>query len=285
MSATPVVPGPLRYHTVRLFLKVLVSAYVRTSVHGVERLPSGGPYIICFNHPSWLDPVVLAAHWPDRDRQLHIFGPREQDMNSGARNHVITWTRRGVPFMPAAADVIDTTRRAVSVLQTGACLAIAGEGRLSDHEGQILPLETGLAHFSRMSKAPIVPTAVIGTRWVHFGSRVESRIGEPVHPDDFARGKAGAREMTDVVEERLQALLVGVEDRDPPGWFGRTLSEAFNDRPWLLEGAEKEPAVSPGAAAATAADPAAAPPTPAPPALAPTDTTALPSVLAEADRP
>jgi len=276
MKATPVVPGPLRYHTVRLFLKVLVSAYVRTSIHGVERLPSSGPYIICFNHPSWLDPVVLAAQWPDRDRRLFIFGPREQDMSSGVRNHVITWTRRGVPFKPAAADVIDVTRRAVAVLKTGGCLAIAGEGRLSDHEGQILPLETGLAHFSRMSKAPIVPTAVIGTRWVHFGSRVDVRIGEPVHPDDFARDKAGAREMTDVVQERLEALLLGVEDREPPGWVGRTLSEAFNDRPWLLEVVEADAAVAPVDAAVAPVDAAVAP-SAHDKAAAPVDTAAAPS--------
>ena len=58
-------------------------------------------------------------------------------------------------------------------------------------------------------------------------------MGEAVHPGDFGGGRTGAREMTDVVEARLQALLEGVEDRDPPGWFGRTISEAFNDRPWL----------------------------------------------------
>ena len=79
---------------------------------------------------------------------------------------------------------MSSTRRAVPSRSCGpvACLAIAGEGRLSDHEGQILPLETGLAHFARMAQAPIVPTAIIGTRWVHFGSRVDIRIGEPVHP-------------------------------------------------------------------------------------------------------
>jgi hypothetical protein len=44
--------------------------------------------------------------------------------------------------------------------------------------------------------------------------------------------------MTDLVEERLQSMLEGVEDRDPPGWLGRTISEAFNDRPWLVESGE-----------------------------------------------
>ena len=229
-------PGPLRYHAVRIFLKVIAAAYVRPAVSGVERLPSVGPYIICFNHPSWLDPVFLAAHWPDHDRRLFIFGPREQDMSTGARNRLITWTRRGVPFKPRAQDVADVTRRAVAVLKTGACLAIAGEGRLSDHEGTILPLETGLAHFARLARAPIVPTSIVGSRWVHLRSRVTITIGQPVDADDFPRGKEGARQMTDVVQGRLEALLRGVEDSEPPGWFGRTLSEAFNDRPWLDTG-------------------------------------------------
>lgn len=225
--------SPFRYQLVRLTLKAAMGVYVRSSVSGRERLPAAGPYIICFNHPSWLDPIVLAAQWPDTQRRLFIFGPREQDMSTGIRNRVITWTGRGVPFKPKAQDVMDATRRAVAVLRSGACLAIAGEGRLSDYEGQVRPLETGLAHFSRLAHAPIVPAAIVGTRWVHFGSAVEIRIGTPVDAADFPATKAGAAEMTARVQERLQALLEGVPERQPPGWFGRTLSEAFNDRPWL----------------------------------------------------
>ncbi len=235
MTTSQLAPGRLRYHLVRLVLKAVCSAYVRTDVIGAERIPERGSYIICFNHPSWLDPIFFAAFWPDRERDLYIFGPREQDMSTGVRNRVITWTRRGVPFQPGAHDVIDTTRRTVAVLRTDACLAIAGEGRLSDHEGEILPLETGLAHFARLARVPILPVAIVGTRWISFGSQVTLRVGEPVHPDAYGGGKAGARAMTDEVETRLQALLVGVEDRDPPGWLGRTISEAFNDRPWLDE--------------------------------------------------
>ena len=226
-------PSPFRYHLVRLVLKGIMRAYVRSSTSGRERLPASGPYIICFNHPSWLDPIVLAATWPDPERRLFIFGPREQDMSTGARNRIITWTGRAVPFQPRGQDVRDATRRAVAVLKSGGCLAIAGEGRLSDHESRILPLETGLAHFARMARAPIVPAAIVGSRWVHFGSSVEIRIGTPVDATDFGAGKPGAAEMTAVVQEQLQGLLEGVVERDPPGWFGRTFSEAFNDRPWL----------------------------------------------------
>jgi 1-acyl-sn-glycerol-3-phosphate acyltransferase len=232
-------PGRLRYQAVRLALKAVTSAYVRTSVSGAEHIPPAGPYIICFNHPSWLDPVFIAAYWPDRERLLYVFGPRERDMRVGVRNRLITWTRRGVPFKPGAQDVIDVTRRAVAVLGTGACLAIAGEGRLSDREGAILPLETGLAHFARLAGAPIVPTAIVGTRWISFGSRVSIRIGRPVHPAGFAAGKLGARAMTAAVETEFTGLLAGVEEREPPGWLGRTISEAFNERPWLNEPADE----------------------------------------------
>ena len=123
MTTPQLAPGRLRYHLVRLVLKAVCSAYVRTGVIGAEHIPAQGSYIICFNHPSWLDPIFFAAFWPDRDRDLYIFGPREQDMSTGVRNRAITWTRRGVPVQPGAHDVIDTTRRAVSVLRSDACLA------------------------------------------------------------------------------------------------------------------------------------------------------------------
>jgi 1-acyl-sn-glycerol-3-phosphate acyltransferase len=239
-------PGPLRYHLVRLVLKAVTAAYVRTRVVGAERIPPLGPYIICFNHPSWLDPIFFAAYWPDRQRIQYVFGPREQDMSIGLRNRLISWTRRDVPFKPGGQDAIDATRRAVAVLRTGACLAIAGEGRLTDREGEVLPLQAGLAHFARLAGAPIVPAAIVGSRWISFGSRVEIRIGRPCHPADFGPGKAGLRALTDAVRVELTERLADVEEREPPGWLGRTISDAFNERPWL-DGAD-------GAAGDEAAD-------------------------------
>lgn len=226
-------PGPIVYHAVRVGLRLVCGAYTRLRVEGAHRLPPTGPYIICFNHPSWLDPIVLAAAWPDDQRRLFIFGPRERDMTAGWRNRLITWTGRGVPFKPRGEDITDATRRAVGVLRGGDCLAIAGEGRLSDREGELLPLETGLAHFAQMGRAAMVPTAVIGTRWVHFGKRIRIVIGEPVAHDAYARGHDGARAMTAEVEGRLRALIAGASDGPRPGRFGAWLSDAFNDRPWL----------------------------------------------------
>src|ERR687895_255184 len=168
-GGVPSPPGRLKYDFVWLGLRILMSCYVRVRVVGGDRLPDSG-YLVCFNHPSWLDPLVLAGFWPDR-RPLFIFGPRERDMAVGRGNRLIVWSGRGVPFKPGGVDLLDTSRRAVGVLAAGGVLAVAGEGRLSDGEGEALPLQEGVAYFAIHAGAPIVPAGIVGTRWVHFGKR------------------------------------------------------------------------------------------------------------------
>jgi 1-acyl-sn-glycerol-3-phosphate acyltransferase len=211
-------------------LKVVVSCYARVRVEHPERIPEAGPYLLCFNHPSWLDPIVLAAAWPDPRRRLFIFGPRERDMSVGWRNAVITWTGRGVPFKPDGADVLDAARRAVAVLRAGDVLAVAGEGRLSLHEGVPEPLEPGVGHFAIRARAPVLPVAIIGTRWVYFGTRIRLRVGHAVEPESFGPGRKGAAALSESAHRELVRLLEGVTDAPPPGRFGSWLSELYNER-------------------------------------------------------
>ena len=95
-----------------------------------------------------------------------------------------------VPFRPSKTDLLDTTRRATSVLKAGYVLALAGEGRLSDREGAIVPLEDGAAFFALRAGVPIVPMAIIGARWLRFGKTVTMRVGPVV---DCAGGAPIAR--------------------------------------------------------------------------------------------
>ncbi|MFO1540320.1 MAG: lysophospholipid acyltransferase family protein [Chloroflexota bacterium] len=234
-------PSPFRYHLVRLVLAAIAGAYVRIRVEGAERLPASGGYIACFNHPSWLDPIVLAAAWPDRRRRLFVFGPREEDMSTGARNRIITWTGRGIPFRPHGADARDAARRSVAVLRAGQGLAIAGEGRLSDAEGVVRPLETGVGHIAQLAGVPVVPVGIVGTRWVRFGKRIRVVIGDPVGTGARGGGRDGARALTEDAHAAIAALIAGATDGPRPGGVGAWRSEAFNDRPWL-DAAPADPA-------------------------------------------
>ena len=95
-----------------------------------------------------------------------------------------------------------------------------------------MPLETGVAHFAMLAKVPVVPLAIIGTRWVHFGSTIRLTFGPPVDYRGHGSGREGARVMTAELQTALQSLLVGVTDQPRPGRFGAFLSELFNDRSW-----------------------------------------------------
>jgi 1-acyl-sn-glycerol-3-phosphate acyltransferase len=230
---TPQAPGRLRRAFLRYAIRFLVGCYIRVRHEGFETLPDP-PYLLIFSHPSWVDPFLLASHWP-RAHPLFIFGPKEEDMNVGWRNALIRWSHMAVPFRPSKTDLIDTTRRATAVLKQGYVLAIAGEGRLSDREGAIVPLEDGAAFLALRAQVPLVPMATIGTRWVHFGKTVTMRVGPRVELGGRRPDRAGVAELTAELQSAMESLLVGVSDPAPPGPVGRFISDVFNDRPWLNE--------------------------------------------------
>jgi 1-acyl-sn-glycerol-3-phosphate acyltransferase len=235
----PQTPGRLKYAFIRYALRLLVLSYLRVRVEGSERLPPPevGPYLINFSHPNWADPVVLVGFWPDR-RKIMIFGPKEEDMHVGGRNRVIRWARMGVPFKPSKKGLLETTRRAMSVLERGYILAVAGEGRLSDEEGAIVPLEDGPAFLALRAQVPIVPVAVIGTRWLRFGKRVTLRIGDSLPTAGRRADRQTVAALTRDLTRAMEELLEGVVGEPPPGPFGRWLTDIFNVRPWLDDGEE-----------------------------------------------
>jgi 1-acyl-sn-glycerol-3-phosphate acyltransferase len=229
----PQPPGLLKRSFLRIGIGFFVGTYLRVRHEGFETLPDP-PYLLSFSHPSWVDPFLLASHWP-REHVLFIFGPKEEDMSTGFKNALIRWSHMAVPFRPSKTDLIDTTRRATSVLRAGYVLAVAGEGRLSDREGQIVPLQEGPAFFALRAGVPIVPMVIIGGRWLRFGKTLTMRVGPVVELDGRRADREGVESMTAAVQQAMEELLVGVEEDEPPGRFGRWLTDVLAERPWLLE--------------------------------------------------
>jgi 1-acyl-sn-glycerol-3-phosphate acyltransferase len=229
-------PGPavsplrrtIRYWSSRIAVAVLARAYLRVSLEGRDRLPPG-PAIYCFNHLSWIDPFVLMTVLPFRPR-LWFFGPKEEDMGTGGRNRLMAWTGTAIPYKPGKNDLLDATRRVGAVLDSGAVVAIAGEGRIHVRESELLPLSEGAAYFALRSGVPLVPVAVNGTSWLRFGRRVRVRVGEPI-----AIAGRPTREAIVEATAQLTAALTGLIADAPelvePGRVGRWVTESFNDWP------------------------------------------------------
>jgi 1-acyl-sn-glycerol-3-phosphate acyltransferase len=218
----------LRYWIARIAVSIIVRAYVRLRFEGRERLPAG-PAIYCFNHLGWVDPFILMAVLPMRPR-LYFFGPKEEDMRVGARNRLMAWTGTTIPFRPEKDNLLGVTRRVQAILASGAVMGIAGEGRIHASESELWPIDEGTAFFALRAATPVIPIAVNGTSWLHFGARVRIQVGEPIVPSGRA-DRAGVDALTAQIWSALYAMVRDAPDIPEPGRFGRWLTDRFNDWP------------------------------------------------------
>ena len=235
----------VRYYASRLAVALLMRLLFRLRVEGRENLPAG-PALLCFNHLSWMDPLLLLATLPLRPR-LYLFGPKEDDLRVGPRNRLMYWTGAAVPFKPAKTDLLETTRRVQAVFDAGGVLAIPGEGRIHVGERALLQLQAGAAYFALRAGVPMVPVALSGLSWLGFRRRLRVRVGPPIEVAGRPTSEAIAS-LTRRTEAALLALVADAPDLARPGRFGLWLTDRFNDWP---EGSRAE------AEAAAAAQPVA----------------------------
>lgn len=210
-----------------LVVSIIARSLVRLRLEGREHLPDG-PAMYCFNHMGWADPGVMYATFPRRIR-LFFYGPKEETLSRGVRNRIIWWSGIAVPFKPGKDDLLTSVKKAQAIFAAGASLAIAGEGAIHVHEGDLLPLHEGAAYLAMRGGVPIVPVALTGTSWLGFRRLVRVRIGEPIPT-------AGIRPTHEAVEaftwrtwHALRSMVADDHDLPVPGVFGRWLSDLFND--------------------------------------------------------
>jgi 1-acyl-sn-glycerol-3-phosphate acyltransferase len=207
---------------------LLIRAYLRPRLIDRWNLPAG-PAIYCFNHLNWSDPFILMGTLPMRPR-LTFFGPKEEDMTVGGRNRLMSWTGATIPYRPGKNDLLEATRRVVDALRAGGVVAIAGEGRIQPVESAIGPLSEGPAYFALRAGVPMVPITISGTSWLCLGRRIRVRIGEPLAVSGRPSRQA-VDELTARCQRALEAMVADEPEHNPPGPFGRRVTELFNEWP------------------------------------------------------
>jgi 1-acyl-sn-glycerol-3-phosphate acyltransferase len=210
-------------------------------------LPAG-PFVLCFSHQNWADPLYVLGTMPGRPR-IFFFGPEQEEMRRGVRNRLMRWAGLAVPFRPGNRGLVAATARARASIRDGAIVAIAGEGRIHAGEGMILPLRAGPAYLALRAGVPVVPMAVNGTSWLSFRRVVRVRIGLPIATAPQTPSRPTSEEVDRVtaqIQSALQALVADFLDQPRPGRIGRWLTELFNkwpdgSRPPASPGASRSP--------------------------------------------
>ena len=168
---------------------------LRLRVHGLENVPRNGSFVLCSNHISWLDPLMLGAAVP---RQLFYMTKAEAFASPAAA--VILRTVGAFPVRRHTADR-KALRRAMDLLHTGRIVAVFPEGTRS-RDGRLGHAEPGAALLAAWSGAEIIPVAISGQ---YRPGRISLRFG----PAFRLKMPAGRRPSREDLDQMAQEQIMG----------------------------------------------------------------------------
>ncbi len=206
----------MTYRFLRLLTMVLLKAWCRMSVRGVENIPTTGPVIVASNHLSFLDSVVIPLGVPRRVRFLAKSDYFTGKGLGGAWNRFVFTAVGAVPVPRGShADAQAALHLATDVLHAGDAFGIYPEGTRS-RDGRLYRGRTGVAWLALQTGAPIVPVAVHGTDRVQPVDakfprpyKITVEFGPPIGVDAVAGiSSAGQkrRRLTDLVMDEVARL-------------------------------------------------------------------------------
>ena len=178
-----------------------------TTVEGQENLPSGG-VLLCANHSSNWDPLILATRLPVNYR-LHIMAKEEL-----FKNPVLGWIIRKLGAFPVSRgnNDIQSVKTAIQSIKSGDNLLIFPEGTVIRNgigyaDGLPAHAKGGVAMIGVRTGATIIPVFMDGEKKLFHRTRII--FGKPYTP--VYTGRHGtAEEMQKIADDILaEAYALG----------------------------------------------------------------------------
>jgi long-chain acyl-CoA synthetase len=180
-------------------------------VKGLENLPEKGPYLLCSNHQSYIDPVVMGSVLPWRlFRNTFALGTSDI-FGQGLMRRLARWIR--VVVLDPDANLIPAMRAGAFGLRQGSVLVLYPEGERSD-TGKPRVFRKGAAILSIHEQAPIVPVAIEGFydawprhhKWPKLAN-LRLVFGKPIVPPPVSEASEAAYEkLTAELKERVVGM-------------------------------------------------------------------------------
>lgn len=196
---------------IRVAWATVLTIYNRLQVSGREHIPNGA-VIIAPNHNSHLDPPVVAAA---AYRRTIAYLGKDRLFRVPIFNTFI-WRLGCIPVHQNGPDHL-AVKLSVEMLHRGFALGLFPEGHRSS-DGELHPLLKGVALISKLSGAPVVPTAIWGTHralppgsFFYLPAKIRIVFGQPVSFEKFANEFVGKGDLleafTRLIESNILHLL------------------------------------------------------------------------------
>ena len=190
------------YKFFKILCRIWYGTILRTRVIGAQNIPASGAFILAANHVSNWDPPFLGTFI---SREVFYMGKEEL-----FRNPIMAWICRHLHVFPVKRGAADKTaiKTAVKVLRDGNCLGIFPEGTRSK-TGKLGRAESGVSLIAAMTKAPIIPAAIVGTEKI-FGEKIFPRLsvvyGQPMKFSGSTKDKAALDEFAQEIMTEIAKL-------------------------------------------------------------------------------
>ncbi|HEV2021787.1 MAG TPA: AMP-binding protein [Terriglobales bacterium] len=207
-------PHPLRSRTWFLIGRV-VDLFARDRfqfrITGMEKLPPHGPFILCPNHQSYLDPILLASALPYSLFKDHFSVGTSEIFGQGIMN----WIARSLKIVVVDPDsnLVPAMRAGAYGLRRGKMLLLFPEGERTI-DGPPKVFKKGAAILSIHMKVPIYPVALDGffdawPRGRPFQGFLPLRmaIGDPIYPSPLGNDPEATY---DALTHELKAQLMAM---------------------------------------------------------------------------
>jgi 1-acyl-sn-glycerol-3-phosphate acyltransferase len=198
--------------------------------HGIENIPAAGAVIIAGNHPSYLDPLLVAL-------------PIKRALRFMAWDALFKVPVLGQIIRAVGAFPVDIRkgkgesafREALKVLNNGDALGIFPEGQRSE-QAAMGELRTGVARLAIETGAPIVPVTIGGAsrawpkwRLLPRSAKIVVRYHEPIRLDEAER--ASHREDRDFHQQVMQRVAASINRSLKPAIRGAETIEKWYTQP------------------------------------------------------
>ncbi|MBV1818470.1 1-acyl-sn-glycerol-3-phosphate acyltransferase [Anaerosalibacter bizertensis] len=188
---------PFFYRLCYFIGNVVFRIIFRFKVTGKHNIPKEGKVILCSNHISDLDPLILGLAIP---RNIRFMAKKELFENKflgGLVNALGAF-----PVDREAAD-LSAIRNSLNVLKNDEVLGIFPEGTRVTEEN-IENAKPGIALISIKAKAPVIPI-YIESKYKVF-SKIKINIGEPIYFNEYYGKKLKTEDYKILSQEIMKSI-------------------------------------------------------------------------------
>ena len=172
--------------------------FYRLRVEGLENIPKDGGVILCANHLSFHDPILLCLL---SKRIVHMLGKKEL-----FKNKFVAALLKKLYAIPVDREKTDMTayRSVLKVLEDGGAVGIFSQGTRTK-EFDAKEAKAGVALFAMKGNANVVPV-FIDANYKLF-SRIHIRFGKVLTFDEYRGQRVKSEQLAEVADIVMDAIV------------------------------------------------------------------------------